>query len=450
MRVKIIKLLLLTPIFLVISLKSFSSSNDVSDVYYRCKDAYVSSVFYELDPNFIFSGHPLYPDDGSQSGAVRLFDRLFISDDINSVCHHGAVEFLCAETHQEYDPNEVGGAPTSGPLPRGEPEPAWAGGPDYAAWKVYCEVGAQPDVRVHFFSRPYVCESPEKFNPIKNRCETYTCGTGETWALPAGDCGPATPPPCGKNCGCGTIGNPCDPGTGNKYQSETDYQGTDPMLSIVRSYNSRSLKDNGFGPGWTAGFLPSLTITADEVIVWQQNGRTDVFTGGNGNWSTDADSDLTLSASSDFTLTHTTGRVQTYSPAGRLLSQMTPSGQTTHYNYNADGQLTSVTNPYGQSLTLTWNQQDHIATITDPHGGVYTYDYGPLHTLKSVTYPGGAQRQYHYEHESLPAHLTGITDENGDRYATFAYDSEGRAVSTEHADTGGGGAQERFQIDYTQ
>ena len=36
---------------------------------------------------------------------------------------------------------------------------------------------------------------------------------------------------------------------------------------------------------------------------------------------------------------------------------------------------------------------------------------------------------YLYENSSLPFSLTGITDENGNRYVTWGYDTEGRATS---------------------
>jgi len=45
------------------------------------------------------------------------------------------------------------------------------------------------------------------------------------------------------------------------------------------------------------------------------------------------------------------------------------------------------------------------------------------------------KRTYHYEDTRFPNHLTGVTDENGDRYSTFAYDAEGKAILTEHAQT---------------
>ena len=53
--------------------------------------------------------------------------------------------------------------------------------------------------------------------------------------------------------------------------------------------------------------------------------------------------------------------------------------------------------------------------------------------MTSVTYPDTKVRTYHYEKAGFPFHLTGITDENGDRYATYGYDSSGRGNLSEHA-----------------
>lgn len=50
-----------------------------------------------------------------------------------------------------------------------------------------------------------------------------------------------------------------------------------------------------------------------------------------------------------------------------------------------------------------------------------------------MTYPDNTSKTYHYENTNFPHHLTGITDENGIRFATWEYDSEGRAISSEHA-----------------
>jgi YD repeat-containing protein len=61
--------------------------------------------------------------------------------------------------------------------------------------------------------------------------------------------------------------------------------------------------------------------------------------------------------------------------------------------------------------------------------------------LASVGYPDATPadrnddpiRVYHYEDTGFPHHLTGLTDENGSRFATWAYDAAGRGVLSEHA-----------------
>jgi YD repeat-containing protein len=70
--------------------------------------------------------------------------------------------------------------------------------------------------------------------------------------------------------------------------------------------------------------------------------------------------------------------------------------------------------------------------------------------LTSVTYPDGKIRTYHYNEQAytsntnLPNALTGITDENGVRFATYTYDTQGRAVVTEHA-----GGVKRYVLGYS-
>ncbi|GJN45397.1 hypothetical protein TUM20249_13830 [Pseudomonas tohonis] len=68
------------------------------------------------------------------------------------------------------------------------------------------------------------------------------------------------------------------------------------------------------------------------------------------------------------------------------------------------------------------------------------YSYNVAHQLESANYiypETTSTRIYHYSTGALFNLLTGITDERGIRYATWAYDDQGRAISSEHA----GGAQ---------
>ncbi|MBU3057820.1 RHS repeat protein [Pseudomonas indica] len=65
-----------------------------------------------------------------------------------------------------------------------------------------------------------------------------------------------------------------------------------------------------------------------------------------------------------------------------------------------------------------------------------SYSYNTENQLiKASTEQDGyiANRIYHYEDPRNPKLLTGITDERGIRYATWTYDDQGRAISSEHA-----------------
>ena len=90
-----------------------------------------------------------------------------------------------------------------------------------------------------------------------------------------------------------------------------------------------------------------------------------------------------------------------------------------------------------------YDGSSRIATMTDPASGVYQYAYDADGNLSSVAYPDSKVRTYHYNeaaftsNTNLPYALTGITDENGVRFATYTYDTQGRAFITEHA--GGAG-----------
>ncbi|BBP82700.1 hypothetical protein PHLH8_23420 [Pseudomonas sp. Pc102] len=74
-----------------------------------------------------------------------------------------------------------------------------------------------------------------------------------------------------------------------------------------------------------------------------------------------------------------------------------------------------------------------------------SYTYNSIRRLTAVTTTRGAavsSQTYQYE-DANPNLLTGITDERGIRYATWTYDDQGRAISSEHA-----GGAERTLVSY--
>ena len=124
---------------------------------------------------------------------------------------------------------------------------------------------------------------------------------------------------------------------------------------------------------------------------------------------------------------------ETYAPSGHLLSVTSRAGVTTTLTYDSNNNLTKVTGPFGHVMSFTYavapDGNMRIATMTAPDGHVYSYTYDSFGNLTLVTYPDRSIRKYVYENTSYRNFLTGVIDENGNRYATWAYNSSGRAIS---------------------
>ncbi|MGI9302296.1 MAG: RHS repeat-associated core domain-containing protein [Gammaproteobacteria bacterium] len=123
--------------------------------------------------------------------------------------------------------------------------------------------------------------------------------------------------------------------------------------------------------------------------------------------------------------------VEAYNAGGQLQSITTRAGRQYTLSYNALGQPSEVSGPFGRTLQFAYDANGHLETLTTPDGD-YNYHYGPKGNLASVSYPDGTSREYIYDYIPYPHALTGIIDENGDRFATWRYDGHGRATSSEH------------------
>lgn len=274
---------------------------------------------------------------------------------------------------------------------------------------------------------------------------TGECNCPAGTLLKRGQC--IVPPAC-ENSGS-AVGNPCDAATGNKYQAETDYSVSGTGIDLTRSYHSAQRQDFGFGTGWTAGFIKKLLIDGDNLLIQRGAGWQDPFTRGRGAWQGDPDSDFLLVEDEGFTLQLKNGDTEEYDYTGKLVFEKSASGLTTMYQYDVEGRVTGVTGPFGHTMSLTYDDSGHIEAAMVPGNLVYRYTYENKN-LARVEYPDGTSRIYHYEDPDHPHALTGITDANGDRFATFAYDSEGRAISTEHAQTDNNSPQESYYLQYDQ
>ena len=171
----------------------------------------------------------------------------------------------------------------------------------------------------------------------------------------------------------------------------------------------------------------------------------------NGSCQGDADSKLLVAQdATGFTVVYRTGPMERYDSTGRLLQQIDSSGRQTSYTYGTSNQLETVTGPFGHIVFLRYNAAGRLSQIDLPGGQTIAYDYiaaGSNQNFVGVRYPDGSAKRYHYENAAFPNHLTGISyvEANGSvtRYATYSYDTTGKAISTEHA-----GGVERFTLSY--
>ena len=137
------------------------------------------------------------------------------------------------------------------------------------------------------------------------------------------------------------------------------------------------------------------------------------------------------------------GDIERYSTSGRLQTLTTRAGVVVTVIYGAGWKVSRVYNSFGHDLEFFYDAQNRLSQVTDPAGGSILYSYDASGRLEYVTYQDSTQRRYHYEHAN-PTLLTGVTDESGQRFATYDYDSQGRVILSEHA--GGAG---RYEFSYT-
>ena len=164
---------------------------------------------------------------------------------------------------------------------------------------------------------------------------------------------------------------------------------------------------------------------------------------------------------------------ETYDATGRLLGIKARNGWLTTLTYSdattpttiapRSGLLISVKNQFGRELKFTYDAQGRIAEVLlpgaiagQPAGSAispirYTYNEpASLGTntpaqsqLTSITWQDGSVRRYHHEDGRWPNAVTGITDEAGVRYGSYAYDAQGRVTRSELA-----GGAERLDFAY--
>jgi len=174
---------------------------------------------------------------------------------------------------------------------------------------------------------------------------------------------------------------------------------------------------------------------------------------GAGVFTTEANTkDRLQSFSGGYLYTDATAEVQeSYDTAGNLIAMHWAGGEGQTFTFStsatplgvapAPAYLLQVKDSRGRSIAFTYQLPAGsdpatgglLGNIVDPQGLTTRLAYDAAGNLTSLTWPDGSTRRFHYENAAVPRGLTGITDERGVRYATFGFDNEGRAISTEYA-----------------
>ena len=272
------------------------------------------------------------------------------------------------------------------------------------------------------------------------------------------------------------------PGTGQSLQVELDFEGGSG-LSFSRTYRS----NNGFFASSASAFFadntqptgtasarcysshysmgqgqevpycfPYISAPLSVSYAYQlatEDGRFIPFMGSSNAVTQNADinervTQVTTSGGNQWQVTRENDSQELYGADGSLLQRTLRGGAVITFTYSSPdspssapgpGYLVSESDPFGHTLSFAYSGAGQMTQMTDPAGGIYQYAYDSNNNLTSVTYPDGTSRTYLYneldytEGTNLPNALTGIIDENGIRFATFSYNSQGQALGTQHA-----------------
>jgi RHS repeat-associated protein len=282
------------------------------------------------------------------------------------------------------------------------------------------------------------------------------------------------------------VGNPINAATASKYEVVTDFESSSSAeLTWRRTYNSGAFSPGlssatlvelplttRLGARWRGSFDRSLDIVqvydattqtdSDALYLRREDGKSVLFRPVADRYMAGADAPgyiqkVTTAPGVRWRYVHEDRLVERFDDQGLLLDRTDAHGNVTVLAYEDaltsggthDRRLVKVTDPQGRSLLFAYDPVGRIDTVTTPDGRLLRYTYseaaaqGRDANLASVERPDGSVVGYVYgEAAYAPGttaghRLTGIVGTDGRRFATFTYDSDGRATGSEHADGAG-------------
>ena len=273
------------------------------------------------------------------------------------------------------------------------------------------------------------------------------------WSRASGHIYPSNFDP-GKCNDCNSLGNPVNPALGTKTHRETVYTAgaTPASLKFEWLYSTNMYKTVVKTAGWSHTFSRAIGRMPNGFpFAYRENGFIAKFKLSGGVYTPDADTADRLTRETDASgntigwtyYVATSEDTETYDAKGKLLAIQNRAGATLQLTYS-DGntpvgiapipdQLIRVTDPMGRQLNFTYSSAGQLATLTDPANAIYRFAYDSIGNLSTIKSPDGMTRQYLYENTVYTSAMTGIVDENGQRFSTYSYDTHGRATGSQHA-----------------
>jgi YD repeat-containing protein len=309
------------------------------------------------------------------------------------------------------------------------------------------------------------------------------CPAGTVWVSSAGACKPYADKNDDKPDKGTCYGNPLFPLTGVKRQSQSlgvsigrrslsvTYDTRNKMHDVSGNLTWLASGLDSFGELWqsslhkrivfqgtgTAGSATSAAAVQRGDNVWE------TFLGdGAGHYVSTVDPKRRIvSIGSGWGLLDGAGAVEeTYDAGGVAQTMVDADGHKLTFAYSdastppsvapVPGLLIGVSDQFGRTLAFTYEAvaggNPRINTITSADAQLTRIGYDASGNLSSIGWPGAPASQaltFAYGNGSYPWALTGVTGEDSRAFATYGYDADGRASSTEHA-----GSVDKFAVDY--
>ncbi|WP_434647595.1 RHS repeat domain-containing protein [Pseudomonas sp. D1-2] len=254
------------------------------------------------------------------------------------------------------------------------------------------------------------CVESQQFNKTSGQCETQGVDSG---------------------CPLSLAGNPINFATGYKIQKENDYSSVHSHPSANPLHFSRFYRS--IDGVWRHSYSSRLSLEKNLITLVHHDGSRSFFDKKGASYEARPPETGRLVYQSDrWNYQAHDDRSLEFDSSGRLIA-LIKSGRALNIGYLSN--VATVTDSSGNTLQFTEDTLKQPLTLTTNSVKiVYTYNKYKQLTSMTSAYPTHTEnKQYIYEDPKDSRLLTGVIDARGVRYATWSYDDQGRAVTSEHA-----------------